>query len=1066
MNLKDKETQRIPDPDVSGLIASLRDAERRLQTLTADDVDAVPDADSRNYLRQRTQQPLHPGDGALQAAMLDALPAHVALIDGHGWIVSVNEAWRQFANANVPHGPGHGIGVNLLDTCERASGEQSAQAHRVAAGIRAVLAGVEAGYSIEYPCHSPTEHRWLQLKLAPLPVDGSIGAVVTHLDISARRLAEEAMRESEQRFAGAFENAPIGVALVSPDGCWFKVNRALCGLLGYSEAQLLAGTFQDITHPQDLELDLENLRQVIAGDIASYQMEKRYRHARGHFVTALLNVSLVRDDQGRPRYFISQIQDITERKQADEALRASGAEFRTLSEALPHIVWVARPDGWHIRLNQRWMDYTGLTLEQGLGPDWVTPIHPHDRPRAEQRWLQAIASGEAYEIELRLRRADGVYHWMLGRAIPLRDGTGAIVKWVGTCTDIHELKVAEFEVARSNQGLRESESRVKRLNRVYAVLSRINALSALAPNRDELFREACRMAVELGGFRFAWIGAVDKPRGLITPVASAGEVADFFAAAPGEIFEHRHDRASRAWQAVQEMKAQVSNDFRHGQQMLMKPELEARGIHAFAIIPLLVGGEAVGVFALYSREPGFFDEVEMRLLQELAGNISLAVEHIDKKERLDFLAYYDPLTGLANRALFFDRVAQHLRSAVAGGYKLALLLIDLERFKNINDSLGRTAGDAVLKLVAEWMTRRGGDASLLARVGTDHFAAVLPQVRPDRDLARLIEQATDAMGNHPFTLDGAILRITTKVGVAVFPDDGDSAETLFQHAEAALKKAKATGDRYLFYSSAMTDAVAGKLTMENQLRRALDQGEFVLHYQPKVNLETGRVTSAEALIRWNDPRTGLVPPGQFIPILEETGLIHDVGRWALHKAIEDYLRWRNAGLAAVRIAVNVSSLQLRSRGFVAEVAQVLAIDPRAAAGLELEITESMIMGDIKHGIASLQAIRAMGVSVALDDFGTGFSSLSYLARLPIDTLKIDSSFINEMTASQEGLALVSTIVNLAHSLKHEVVAEGVETEEQARLLRLLGCDEMQGFLFARPVPREQFESLYLDPAAP
>ncbi len=287
---------------------------------------------------------------------------------------------------------------------------------------------------------------------------------------------------------------------------------------------------------------------------------------------------------------------------------------------------------------------------------------------------------------------------------------------------------------------------------------------------------------------------------------------------------------------------------------------------------------------------------------------------------------------------------------------------------------------------------------------------------------------------------------------------------MFKNAEAALKKAKASGDRYLFYTQKMTETVAGKLTLENQLRQALDKEEFVLHYQPKVSLASGKVTGAEALIRWNDPRTGLVPPGEFIPILEETGLIYEVGRWALRKAIEDYLRWRAAGLAAVRIAVNVSPLQLRHRGFIAEIEQAIGIDAHAAAGLELEITESMIMEDVKHSIASLQAIRAMGVTIAIDDFGTGFSSLSYLSKLPVDTLKIDRSFVVDMTAAPEGLALVSTIINLAHSLKLKVVAEGVETEEQSRLLRLLNCDEMQGFLFSKPVPGELFETRFLVPS--
>jgi EAL domain-containing protein (putative c-di-GMP-specific phosphodiesterase class I) len=264
----------------------------------------------------------------------------------------------------------------------------------------------------------------------------------------------------------------------------------------------------------------------------------------------------------------------------------------------------------------------------------------------------------------------------------------------------------------------------------------------------------------------------------------------------------------------------------------------------------------------------------------------------------------------------------------------------------------------------------------------------------------------------------------------------------------------------------MTETVAGKLTLENQLSQALEKKEFVLHYQPKVNLASGRLTGTEALIRWNDPRSGQMPPGRFIPILEETGLIYDVGRWALRRSIEDTLRWRAAGLPAVPAAVNVSPLQLRHRGFLDDIRQAVGIDPRAAAGLELEITETLIMEDVKHSISALKAIRALGVRIAIDDFGTGFSSLSYLARLPVDTLKIDRSFVVDMTAGPEGLALVTTIINLAHSLKLKVVAEGVETEEQARLLRLLGCDEMQGFLVSRPVPAEVFETDFLRVASP
>jgi diguanylate cyclase (GGDEF)-like protein/PAS domain S-box-containing protein len=781
----------------------------------------------------------------------------------------------------------------------------------------------------------------------------------------------------------------------------------------------------------------------------------------------------------------------------------------------------------------------------------------------------------------------------------------------------------------------EKEEKVQRLTRVYAVLSGVNSLIVRARDRDELFREACRIAVEEGALPMAWIGIVDPSIMRILLVASAGVDEGLLSAIKNLLSSSDgvplgNNMAARA---IREKKAGVSNDARNDPKLVLSRNHLESGLRSMAMLPLIVSGEAVGVFGLYSNETGFFDEEEMKLLTELAGDIAFALENIsrqqtldklsriravsseinaaivrirerealleetsrivsehgkfemiwigaidhdrqqvqavcwkgfseqaaravswasignakgtlgeamqtrkasvrndiegelpggtlraealklgrrssvclplvvddrvtalvvlfatgrgffdeeelrllnglagdisfalqaiDKQQRLDYLAYYDALTGLANRSLFLERVAQYTRSAAAGGHKLALFMIDLERFKNINDSLGRPAGDALLKQVAQWLARSAGDANLVARVDADHFAAVVPEVRQGGNLGRLLEQEIASIGEHPFRLNDAAFRIALKVGVALFPDDGADADSLFRNAEAALKKAKASGDRYLFYTQGMTAAVASELTLENQLRQALDKEEFVLHYQPKVDLASGKLTGVEALIRWNDPRTGLVPPARFIPILEETGLIYDVGRWALRRAIADYLRWRAAGLPAVRVAVNVSPLQLRNRGFIAEIEQAVGIDAHAAAGLELEITENVIMADVKHNIANLQAIRALGVTIAIDDFGTGFSSLSYLSKLPVDTLKIDRSFVIDMTTGPQGFALVSTIISLAHSLKLKVVAEGVETEEQARLLRSLSCDEMQGYLFSKPLPGEIFETKFL-----
>ena len=461
-------------------------------------------------------------------------------------------------------------------------------------------------------------------------------------------------------------------------------------------------------------------------------------------------------------------------------------------------------------------------------------------------------------------------------------------------------------------------------------------------------------------------------------------------------------------------------------------------------------------------------ELELRVAQRTRDlsevNVSLEQEvhqHRLAIERADYLAYYDVLTGLANRGLFLERTAQYMRSAISDGHELAIFLIDVERFKNINDTLGQAAGDDLLRQVAKWLTDNVGDANLVARLGADHFAVVLPEVTQGGDLTRQLERSMTAVLEHTFRLNDAEFRVATRVGAALFPDDATDADTLLKHAEAALKKAKSSGERYLFYAQKMSDTVAGKLTLENQLRQAVDREEFALHYQPKVSLETGKVVGAEALIRWNDPRTGIVAPARFISVLEETGLIFEVGRWALRKAIEDYISWRSAGLEAVRIAVNVSPLQLRHRAFVDEVRQAIDIDSRAPAGLELEITEGAVMEHVKHNVDSLNAFRAMGIRVAIDRFGTGFSSLSYLSKLPVETLKIDRSFVVDMTSGPQGLSLVSTIINLARSLRLKVVAVGVETEEQSRLLRLLGCDEMQGYLFSGAVPREVFAANYL-----
>ena len=875
---------------------------------------------------------------------------------------------------------------------------------------------------------------------------------ITHLiaikqDLSERKKAEQELRESERRFSDMLGNVELVSVMLDHEARITYCNEYLLHLTGWRHEEVIGRNwFELFISPENHEVK-DVFAAVLANRPETWHHENEILARSGERRLIRWNNSVLRSGAGDVIGTASIGEDITERKRAEQAL----VRLVAIIEATPDMVATGDPNGHVLYYNRAGLQMLGF--EPGLDVSTVRFLDTHPDWAAKL----VMEEGIPHAIEHGTWSGETALLGRDGREIPVSQ---VLIAHKGPDGSVEYLST----IARDITLQKEHEKRITRQNRVYAVLSGINTTIVRTRDRQELFDDACRIAVEQGKFRLAWIGLVDANSLDVTPVARAGVDEGYLDNIQLTARDDAPDRCEMVARALREKTAVVCNDIDTDPQMARwREEALRRGYRSVVVFPLKLEDKVMGLLLLYASEAGVFDTEEMRLLTELARDISFALDHIDKQKRLNYLAYYDVLTGLANRSLFLERVAQHMRSAASGGHKLAVALIDLERFKNINDSLGRPAGDALLRQVAEWLTRITGDASLLARVGADHFAGVLPKVKQGGDVARLLEKTMEAFLEHPFRLNDAVFRIAAKVGVALFPDDGADADTLFRNAETALKKAKASGDRYLFHTQKMTATVAGKLTLENQLRQALDKGEFVLHYQPKVNLASGKLTGAEALIRWNDPRTGLVPPGRFIPILEETGLIYEVGRWALRHAIEDYLRWRSAGLPAVRIAVNMSPLQLRHRGFIAEIEQAIGIDAQAAAGLELELTESLIMEDVKHNIVSLQAIRAMGVTIAIDDFGTGFSSLSYLAKLPVDTLKIDRSFVIDMTGEPEGLALVSTIINLAHSLELKVVAEGVETEEQSRLLRLLKCDEMQGFLFSKPVPGEIFETRYLTP---
>ncbi len=607
---------------------------------------------------------------------------------------------------------------------------------------------------------------------------------------------------------------------------------------------------------------------------------------------------------------------------------------------------------------------------------------------------------------------------------------------------------------------KEYEARIVRLNRIYSVLSGINTMIVRVRSPQELFDEACRIAVDLGQFAFAWIGMFDANTQNITPMARAGREDGYLSQLK---LTNVIDSPENSWliaEAIIRMKPAVCNDLTLVTSEHMQSRHAAaldRGYYSKVVLPLVLDSKLVGIFTLYASETGCFDEEEMALLTEMAGDISFAMDHLKKEELINYLAFFNAVTDLPNRALFLDRVDQRISTMHHDHKVLSVIILDLERFSSINESLGHQAGDSLLRQLAKRLKQIVRETDILAHLSADHFAIAIRHAEESTDVAHILEKILFGIQDQPFLISGHDIRVAARAGTSSYPTDGRDTDTLLRNAETALKKAKLSFDKHLFYAPEFNTRVTEKLRLETKLRRALEQEELILHYQPKIDLASGQISGLEALMRWKDPENGLVPPLNFIPLLEETRMILEAGRWALSKAISDSKKWQAMGLNPPKVAVNVSPIQLRQKDFVSMVASVIKSSGNATIGLELEITESVIMQDIEANIKKLRIIRDMNIEVAIDDFGTGYSSLNYIAKLPVNVLKIDRAFIVNMTSNTDDLNIVSAIISLAHSLHLRVIAEGVETNEQADLLRLLKCNEMQGYLFSPGVTADKIE---------
>ncbi|MDH3212107.1 MAG: EAL domain-containing protein [Myxococcales bacterium] len=548
-----------------------------------------------------------------------------------------------------------------------------------------------------------------------------------------------------------------------------------------------------------------------------------------------------------------------------------------------------------------------------------------------------------------------------------------------------------------------------------------------------------------------------------------------FVAPDGLIASERIEATALGVEAARRLRAEPEHffvDMDDGFPPYLEP-FSRRGIAKTLVLPLLVRNELLGLIAIGRRNAWTRDRESVVFVRQLADQVAIALGNASTLETNRILAFYDPLTGLPNRRMYQQRLQQVLAQARRRGDLLATCYLDIDGFKRVNDTLGHSGGDRLLHEIGKRLVTsvrfsdavarsngigngNGSGEEPISRLGGDEFTVLLTDISDVQDAARVARRVQGGLSK-PFYIDGHELFATASIGIAVYPFDGDDAETLLRNADTAMYCAKSRGrDNFQFYAKSMNAEASREVHLESRLRRAFERGEFEVHYQPLRDAASGKLNGAEALLRWDDPEMGNVSPGEFIPIAEKTGFIYTLGEWVLRSATAQCREWQVAGYRAIRIAVNLSGYQLRREEIVETVAQSLRETGLSPDHLELEITESTIMQDDAITTAALSNLHDMGVRIALDDFGTGYSSLSYLRRFALDRVKIDRSFVKDIPGNPDDRALSAAIIAMAHSLGLKVVAEGVETLEQAEFLRESGCDELQGFLFSPAVPAPEF----------
>jgi diguanylate cyclase (GGDEF)-like protein/PAS domain S-box-containing protein len=687
---------------------------------------------------------------------------------------------------------------------------------------------------------------------------------------------------------------------------------------------------------------------------------------------------------------------------ADPALQAR--MLSTLLSNLEGMVYRCRLDeSWTMEfISQGCFALTGYKEEDILFNSRVSYediTHPDDRQHVRAAILDAVKNNQRFDVEYRIVRHDGTIRWVWERGTHISLGEQELNVLEGFIQDITERKQAD-------EALREAERRYRAIfeNAIEGIYQSTPSNGYLAVNPA-----------------LARMYGYESPQALISTLR---DIEHQVYVDPG-----RRDEFIKLMAQDGVVTNFESRIYRHNGDIIWISE-NARAVH-----------NSEGTLLFFE---GTVEAITERKLHEA---------------EIQFQATHDALTGLPNRTLLYDRMQQAVLHSERYGNLTAVAFLDLDQFKFINDSLGHQVGDELLKITAQRLTSCLRESDTVARQGGDEFVLLLTSQPNEESVTQTLQRVLHEVAQ-PWMANGLEFQITCSIGVTLCPNDGRDAETLLKNADSAMYKAKELGrNNFQYFAAEMNSTVTDRLELLNRLRQAVTNDEFILHYQPKANLATEKIIGVEALIRWNSAQTGMVSPGAFIPLAEETGLIIPIGEWVLRTACRQNRAWQDAGYAPIPVSVNLSPRQLARGDIVDLVERILAETGLAAQYLELEITESVMATDVEKSFAMLTQVRAMGVKISLDDFGTGYSSLSYLKRFPVDTLKIDQSFVRDIATDQDSAAIVKAIISLGHNLNLTVLAEGIETVDQFQFLLKNGCDEGQGYLMSRPVPNHAFLQL-------